>query len=148
MKLIFNLAAVAVAVTVGATAVVAQQNPITARKALMKENGNQAKVGAAMAKGEAPFDLAKAKEIFATVEKAANTMPGLFPDNSKTGKDTEASPKIWQNTADFKAKFAKIGADAKAAQTSVKDLDSFKTAFGGIGKQCGGCHQEYRVKKN
>jgi cytochrome c556 len=34
----------------------AQQNPIAARKALMKDNGDQAKIGAAMAKGEANFE--------------------------------------------------------------------------------------------
>lgn len=149
MKFAFKLAVAAIAVTAfGATAVVAQQDPISARQALMKENGKQAKAGAAMAKGEAPFDLAKAKAIFVTFEQTAGKMPGLFPDNSKTGGDTTAAPKIWTDMADFKAKFTKFGADAKAAQDSVKDLASFKTAFAGMGKQCGGCHQDYRVKKN
>ena len=32
----------------------AQQDPIAARKALMKDNGDQAKIGAAMVKGESP----------------------------------------------------------------------------------------------
>jgi cytochrome c556 len=149
MKFASKLAIAAVAVTTfGATAVIAQQDPIAARKALMKENGAQAKVGAAMVKGEAPFDLAKAKTIFATFENAAAKMPGLFPDDSKTGHETTAAPKIWENMADFKARFAKLGTDAKAAQASVKDLDSFKTAFASMGKECGACHQDYRVKKN
>jgi cytochrome c556 len=154
MKLVFKPAAIAVAAfALSATTVFAVQDPIGMRKASMEEVGKHAKVGAAMAKGEAPFDLAKAKELFATVERVAKVMPDLFPDDSKTGKakngkETEASPKIWQNTADFKAKFVKLGADAKAAQASVKDLDTFKMALGGIGKQCGGCHQEYRLKKN
>ena len=51
--------------------------------------------------------------------------------------------------ADFKARFAKFGEDAKAAAASVKDLDSFKAAFGNIGKNhCGGCHEQYRAKKS
>ena len=49
---------------------------------------------------------------------------------------------------DFKAMFAKLGTDAKAAEGSVTDLDSFKAAFGNVGKDCGGCHQTYRVKKS
>ena len=50
---------------------------------------------------------------------------------------------------DFKARFDKFAADAKAANTEVKDLDSFKAAFGAIGKNdCGGCHEKYRVKKS
>jgi cytochrome c556 len=75
-------------------------------------------------------------------------MPGLFPESSKTGGDTAALPAIWQNKADFDAKFAKFGADAKAAASAVKDVDSFKTAFSGVTKNCGGCHETYRAKKN
>ena len=50
---------------------------------------------------------------------------------------------------DFKSRFQKFGGDAKAAGASVKDLDTFKAAFGNIGKNnCGGCHQDYRLKKS
>jgi cytochrome c556 len=137
------------AITLGVSVAMAQQDPIAARRALMKANGDQAKIGAAMAKGEAPFDLAAAKKIFVTFEDAAAKMPALFPDTSKTGGDTAADPKIWENMADFKAKFVKFGEDAKAAGASVTDLDSFKAAFGNIGKNdCGACHQTYRIKKS
>ena len=137
------------AITLSVTVAMAQQDPIAARRALMKANGDAAKIGAAMAKGEAPFDLAAAQKIFATYADAAGKMPALFPDNSKTGGDTAADPKIWDNMADFKAKFVKFGDDSKAAEGSVKDLNSFKVAFGDIGKNdCGSCHQNYRIKKN
>jgi len=43
-------------------------DPIADRKALMKKNGDEAKIGTQFMKGEAPFDLAKAKAIFATYE--------------------------------------------------------------------------------
>lgn len=147
LALIISMAALA-AVTFGVTAALAAGNPIIARQELMKDNGKHAKMGAAMAKGEAPFDLAKAKVIFATFENSAAKMPDLFPADSKTGHDTTASPKIWKNLADVKARFKKLGEDAKAASASVKDLTSFKAAFGAIGKDCGGCHREYRIKKN
>src|ERR1700751_5001706 len=104
-----------------AGAVAAQSDPIAARKALMKANGDQAKIGAAMAKGEAAFDAQKAKIMFATFVDAANKMPNLFPDNSRTGGETAASPKIWENLADVKARFAKLASDAKGAQASVQD---------------------------
>jgi cytochrome c556 len=137
------------AVALGVSIAVAQQDVIKERKDIMKGNGDQAKIGAAMAKGEQPFDLAAAQKIFATYVDAAAKMPNLFPDNSKTGEDTAALPKIWEDMADFKARFAKFGDDAKAAQGSVKDLDTFKAAFGDIGKNdCGGCHQLYRAKKS
>ena len=144
---LFSAVAVA-AVAFGATAVLAQQDPILARQELMKANGKGAKLGAEMVKGEKPFDLAAAKKIFVTFENAAQKMPGLFPPDSKTGHKTTAAPKIWEDMADFKARFKKLGDDAKKAQASVTDLASFKTAFGAIGKDCGGCHREYRIKKN
>jgi cytochrome c556 len=141
------LAAVAAVIALGVTAV-AQPDPIAARKALMKENGKQARAGAAMLKGEAPFDLAKAKAIFATYVDASAKMPALFPDNSKTGGETAALPKVWTDKADFDAKFAKFGSDAKAASDKVTDLASFKAAFPAVQKNCGGCHETYRLKKS
>jgi len=140
------------AVVLGVSLAVAQQDPIAARKALMKSNGDEAKIGAAMAKGEAPFDLDKAHKIFAAFEDTAAKAPALFPANSvdeATADDPfSASPKIWENMDDFKARLAKFGANAKAASESVKDLDGFKAAFGAIGKNdCGGCHEKYRLKK-
>jgi cytochrome c556 len=37
----------------------------------------------------------------------------------------------------------------RMAEAKVTDLDSFKAAFGNIGKNdCGGCHEKYRVKKS
>ena len=132
-----------------AGAAIAQQDPIAARRALMKANGDQAKIGASMMKGETPFDLDKARKVFAAFEEAAAKVPSLFPENSKTGGDTAADPKIWENMDDVKIRFAKFGADAKDALAKVTDLDSFKAAFGAIGKNdCGGCHEKYRIKKS
>jgi cytochrome c556 len=135
------------AVAVGATAVIAQQDAIASRKALMKATGGQTAIASKMVKGEEPFDLAKAKAVFTTYEDTAAKMPGLFPPNSKEGGDTTASPKIWEAKADFDARFAKFGADAKAAGAKVTNLDTLKAAFGDVTKNCGGCHNDYRVKK-
>ena len=143
-------AAVLVAVMFGASAVVAeQQDPIAERQALMKDVGKHTKLGAAMAKGEKPFDLATAREIFATYEKSAAKMPELFPKGSTKGHKTTAAPKIWEKMDDFKARFTKFGDAAKKAQASVTDLDSFRAAFGPLTKNnCGGCHKEYRIKRD
>ena len=113
------------ALALGATVVIAQGDPIAVRKSVMKAIGDQTKVGAAMAKGEAPFDLAKARTIFAAYVEAAGKMPTLFPENSKTGGDTTAAPKVWEDMAGFKGRFEKLSSDAKAAEGKVKDLDTF-----------------------
>jgi cytochrome c556 len=136
-----------VAVAVGVTVVAAQSDSIAQRKGLMKSLAAATKAGSMMVKGDTPYDQAKAQQVVATFIEVSQKMPTLFPDTSKTGGDTAALPHVWENTADFKARFDKMGAEAKAAQNSVKDLDSFKGAFGGLTKNCGGCHENYRAKK-
>ena len=140
IRSVLAVAALALGMTVAA-----QADPIAARKALMKENGAQSRVAREMIEGKKPFDLAAAKKVFAAFQNAATKMPGLFPDNSKTG-DTKALPVIWEKRTDFNAAFAKLGADAKAAADKVKDVDSLKAAMGDVGKNCGGCHNTYRKK--
>ena len=130
------------------TAVAAQSNPISERRSLMKSNGDQAKIGAAMIKGQTPFDQAKAHAVFANFIDVAGKMPNLFPDNSKAGGDTAAAPKIWQDMPAFKARFEKLATDSKEAQAATKDLDSFKAAFAKVGKDCADCHESYRIKKD
>lgn len=137
----------ATALVLVAGAVIAAEDPIKARQAVMKQNGDQAKIAVAMVKGEAPFDLAKAKTVFTTFAASADKVKDLFPDNSKSGDDTAALPKIWEDKADFDAKLAKMGKDAKAAADSVTDLASFKANFATVGKDCGACHELYRRKK-
>jgi cytochrome c556 len=148
-------AATVTAIAIGVSVAIAQEDPIKARKAIMKANGDQAKIGAAMIKGDKPFDMTAVHKIFATFEDAAAKMPALFPDSSKSeansseADDFSPTPKVWEDMADFKARFVKFGEDAKAAAASVKDLDSFKMAFGNIGKNhCGACHELYRAKKS
>jgi cytochrome c556 len=136
------------AIAIGVTAVAAQSDPIAARRAHMKEVGAQTKTGAGMAKGEIPYDQKKAEGIFAAYVKAGMDVPNLFPETSKTGGDTAALPAIWANKADFDAKAAKFVADAKQAQSSVKDLDTFKASFSTVTKDCGACHETYRAKKS
>jgi len=151
---LFALASVA-AVAFGVSVAIAQQDVIKERKQLMKDNGAQAKIAADMIKGDKPFDMAAVHKAFATFEDAAAKMPDLFPPNSKDESGSPAADKfsptdkVWENMADFKARFEKLGADAKAADASVKDVATLKAALGNIGKNdCGGCHHEYRAEKN
>ncbi|MBN9442215.1 MAG: c-type cytochrome [Bosea sp. (in: a-proteobacteria)] len=130
----------------GLTAAMADLNPVVERQQTMKHVGAATREGAAMAKGEAAFDAAKAQKIFKTYADAAKKMPTLFPETSKTGGETTASPKIWEDQAGFKAAFAKFEADAEAGAKAT-DLADFRTAFGAATKNCGACHEAYRVKR-
>ena len=139
--------AVAVA-ALGVTAVVAQSDPIAARKALMKENGNQARIAREMIEGKQPFDLAAAKKVLATFarphDKAASPVPRQLP-RPATPRRCRRSGRTRPTSTPSCAKFS---ADAKAAEAKVKDLDSFKAQIGEVGKNCGGCHHTYRKRQS
>ena len=126
---------------VGVTAALA--DVLADRTALMKQQSAQTAQGAKFMKGEEPFDLAKAKNIFTVLASTAEKMPSVFPESSKA-LESKTLPALWEKYDEFKAKAAKLAADAKAAEASVKDEASFKTAFPEVTKNCGGCHQPFR----
>lgn len=134
----------AVAALVAGVTAVAAQDVIAQRIELMKRSGAQARIGTQMIKGETPFELAKAQAIFDAYIDKAQKMRTLFPENSKTGGNTRALPAIWEKPAEWNAAIAKFEAESRAAKAATKDLDTFKTAFENVGKNCGGCHQPFR----
>lgn len=140
---------VAGALLLGMGAVWAQQDTVKEVQALMKGNGKNAGAVAAMVKGEKPYDQATVDTALAQFEDTAKKLPTLFPDSAKGVKpegDYSTSPKVWEDKAGFVAKiesFAKVVAEAKA---KIKDLDSLKATFPMVGKECGGCHETFRVK--
>lgn len=139
---------VAALVVAGATLAYAQgaaTGPIADRKAAMKGIGGANKSLGDMAKGDVPFDAAKVAAAYKTMEDNFTKAKSLFPDNAKTGGDTQALPAIWEKKADFMARLDKAAADAKKTAASVKDLASLKTNHGEFAKgTCGGCHKDYR----
>jgi cytochrome c556 len=135
----------------GIAAVAAQQDQVKQTQAMMKGNGKNAGALSAMVKGEKPYDQATVDAAMAQFEDTIKKFPTLFPDSIKGMKpegDYFASPKVWEDKTGFNehiASFAKAVADAKG---KVTDLDSLKATLPVIGKQCGGCHETYRVKNS
>ncbi len=139
------LAAIAIAAT---GAVVVAQDTIAQRKALMKAVGGASKTGSQIAKGDIPFDAAKASEAMDTIATSWNAFTKLLPKGSETGGETTASPKIWENFKDFEDKGQKMASDAATAQkAAASGADAFKGAFGEVAKNCRACHEVYRVQK-
>ena len=130
----------------GVGAVLADGDAIAKRRALMKANGDATKIVVAMLKG-APFDLGAVQAALKNYGEAAEKVPTLFPDDSKSG-DTDALPAVWDDKADFDARFAKLADDVKAASAAIVDAASFKAQMPALLKNCGGCHELYRAKKS
>ena len=135
----------------GATAVIAQQDQLKETQTIMKGNGKNAGALSAIVKGEKPYDQATVDAALVQFDDTAKKLPKLFPTSLK-GKafdgDYQTSEKIWDDKAGFDehiASFAKAVGDAKG---KIKDVDSLKAELGVIGKQCGGCHETFRVKKS
>jgi cytochrome c556 len=135
----------------GVGAVVAQQDAVKHAQTFMKGNGKNAGALAAMVKGEKPYDQATVDTALAQFEDTAKNLPTLFPDSIKGLKaegDYSASSKIWEDKAGFSEHIASFSKAVTEAKTQVKNLDSLKTTLPVIGKQCGGCHETFRVKNS
>ena len=139
---------IAGALLIGVSAVMAQ-DAVKDAQAVMKANGKNAGALGAMVKGEKPYDQAAVDAAFAQFEETAKKLPTLFPASMKGMKlegDYDASPKVWDDKAGFDehaASFAKTVGEAKG---KIKDLETLKANFPLVGKQCGGCHETYRIK--
>lgn len=146
MLLRTTLAALAIGFSVGG--VIAQSDPVTTRENLMKQNDQHARVVVSMMRGQAPFDAAAVDAAFAQWAETAQKLPGLFPDDAKTGGDNHASPKIWLNKKDFEAKAAAFGKSVAENYDKAKaSLDGLKAAIPVVGKACDNCHEDYRLSK-
>lgn len=143
-----KLLAALTAAAFGASVFTASADILEDREAIMKSFGKSL-FGALspIIKGEKPFDAAAVSAALADIDANAKKIDvaALFPAGS-TGE--AASPKIWEDLADFTAKMDKFKADAAAAATAnPQDIEALKTQFDAINGNCGGCHEAYRVKK-
>jgi cytochrome c556 len=124
-----------------------QGDPITQRQNLMKSNQEQVRLLTGMARGQTPFDAARAQAAFQTIERNAEQIPALFPAGSQQGK-TAALPVIWERKADFDARAVKLAQDAKAAQSKITNQAGLQAVIQPVGQNCNGCHEVYRRKES
>lgn len=141
------LALVTLGVVAGAAA---QTDPIEARRALMRGSG-AGFYGALpkMIRGDAPYDQARVDAAFAQAADSAAKLPALFPESSKSGgapSDYAASPRIWENKADFDARLAKYAKDIAEARANATGPENLKAAFSLVRQNCDSCHESYRVR--
>ena len=149
MEMRAGAAATLVFFALGIGAVLAQSDPIAARMTLMKGNNDNARIAVQMMRGQMPFDAAKVDAAFAQWADTAQKLPGLFPDNSKTGQKTRAASKIWVTKADFDVKAAEFGkVVAENREKAKSSLDGLRAAIPVVGNACDNCHKDYRTGKD
>jgi len=151
-----SLLAITVATSVvAATAVVAQpasseKHAVKAtelRQSIFKLLGSNMGPLGAMAKGKMPVD-AKAAEKNAIRINQLSLMIADYTrtDTSKFNVKTEALAKIWQKPDHFKTNIEKLTLASANLITAAQSNDesAIKKAIGGVGKTCGGCHDDFK----
>lgn len=139
--------AAAIAFGLVASVAGAAETPQQTRKHMMEGVGKAMGGLAAIAKGKKPYDAAVVKASLTTMADTMKTFPDQFPKGSETGHKTEASPKIWENFDDFKAKAAKLETDATTLLAALPaDQAAVGNAMKTLGADCGACHETYRLK--
>ena len=142
----------AAVLTIGAATVAAQSDPVRERAELMGDQGEYI-YGTLnkMARGDIPYDQAKVNEAFAKLKEIAPKLATLYPPTAKgqaPEADYYASDKVWQDKADFDARFAKLIKDINEGAAKATGLDGLKEARAAIAQTCNSCHETYRLKKS
>ena len=109
----------------------ATDDPILTRKKLMQANGGAAGIAQGMIKGEIPFSPVIAEAALRTFNAVAYSFGDYFPEGSDKG-DTRASPKIWEEMAEFQQYLAELpeGHRRRRARPSRETLEAFQAAMG------------------
>ena len=133
-----------------AGSVQAQQKPedvIKYRKAVMTVQSWNMRPLALMVKGQQPYDAALFAWYAGVIQSTSFMLPDAFLPGSDKG-DTRAKPEIWKDAAKFKQAVDNFNADATrlVAATKAGTLDAVKGPFGALAKNCGSCHNEFRMK--
>ncbi|MHB0952888.1 MAG: c-type cytochrome [Allorhizobium sp.] len=147
MKLKLVMAAAVVA-GLGMGTAFAAGEPQAVRQEMMEKVGNAMGAIGAIVKGEKPFDAEVVKASLTTMAEVSKTFPDYFPAGSETGFKSEASPKIWEDMAGFKAKAEEL---TKVAEAQLGALPTDQASTGAtmkaVGAACSACHETFRLKK-
>jgi len=120
------------------------------RQAAMTLQGKYFGPLAGMAQGKVPYN-ADTVAMNAALLDALSRMPwdGFAPASKDASVKNAALPAIWSEPAKFQEAqdtFHKAVA-ALVAVSRGGDEAAQKSAIGGVGKACGGCHQNFREKQ-
>lgn len=102
-----------------------------------------------MAQGNAEYDAEVAQAAADNLVRLTSLGQGRkWPEGSDNAAidGTRALPSIWEDTADFEAKFAALQeAVAELQGAAGEDLDAMRGALGPVGAACSACHEANRA---
>lgn len=101
----------------------------------------------AMAKGKAPFNAEKVEKHAVRINQLSLMIADYSRTNtSKFDVETEALAKIWQQEAKYTESIDNLTKASSMLIVAAKSKDegAIKKAIGGVGKTCGGCHDDFK----
>lgn len=116
---------------------------VIAREDVMKINAGAMKTLGGMAKGDVAFDAVAAEAAKAALIAAAADIPVKFKEPA-TDPKSAAKPEIWTNWDEFADYAGKLSAAATAMDAS--SLEGVRAGIDAVGKSCGDCHTEFKIK--
>jgi cytochrome c556 len=151
IRLLKTTIATGLLVAFGAAMAYAQAQPahlLKYRQGVMRAVAFQFGPLTGVAKGEVQWGPAMAQKA-ANLAALAVIAEDVFPAASKDIPNSDAKPEIWAKPDAFKAKLAAFKTEtAKLADLAkAGNVDAIKTQVSAVGKTCGGCHDDFRVKR-
>ncbi|NQZ89951.1 MAG: cytochrome c [Colwellia sp.] len=102
-----------------------------------------------MARGKIPFDAEKVGKHALRINQLSKMIADYTRTDTSAHKvETEALDKIWSQPDDFAKRIkdlTKASANLQKAALSGKE-GLMKKAIGGVGKTCGGCHDDFKAE--
>ena len=151
MKKIFFVPGLVVAISsLLAVNAFAQTKPdvlVKQRQAAMTLQGKYFGPLGGMAAGRVPYDAAVVSRNAGYLE-VVTKMPWDGFDASTSGEKSNALPEVFSNTAKFKQNAENLQTEIGKLATVSKggnEADT-KAAIAAVGKACGACHDDFRVK--
>lgn len=147
-KQVFTLAAAAAVI---ATVAVAQDYSanLKARQGQFRIMALNVGILGGMAQGKIAYDAEAAQRAADTLVAVSHIDPGpLWPEGSDNMSidGTRAMPSIWDENADFLAKWAGFGeAAAGMQQVAATGQEALGPAMGKLGGACKACHDSHRA---
>ena len=91
--------------------------------------------------------LDEAKILMIEMSDNYKRLIDLFPENSKTGFETEALPSIWENKDEFNLLMTKASSNMIELTSAVDGTEDMKATLGKyMWSSCKSCHSKFRAE--
>ena len=91
--------------------------------------------------------LDEAKILMIEMSENYKKLIDLFPENSKTGFETEALPSIWENKDEFNLLMTKASSNMIELTSAIDGTEDMKATLGKyMWSSCKSCHSKFRAE--